>query len=432
MPTAAANAHASANATSTPRTTSAATLRASPRYPRAIIAMCTSSESACALPKSAPADAATNERPEATLVSRETVRLLRAVYMSVTASRRWKRYRYAMPSTRMNIRGTRSARNAASSFDHEVVSVTQHDEGDRCRDPRDDQTGRGQALLREPELMTEPGAEGHDDGAGRDDVEHCGRHDDASEDRHEEPHALHEERHRELRCGRQREGRPVQAQQHGDVPHERGNDEQAGEADELDRAARAFGAGRARPRRPRRTSPAGAAPPRRRSSARRSRPSAACRCTRTRRGRLRAAAARWGLRLSAHAAIRSSASWCARRRHPARDPDAHEDHRRDRGDAGERRHEVADRRMLVVAESRSRRTTRCARTPRSAADRSAPRSGGTSPGRDRRARPHRMPCRVRAGRAVRARSSNRVRPTPSASRCAPAGPSSASASGTAA
>jgi hypothetical protein len=47
--------------------------------------ICTSSESECALPNKAPADAVTNARPEVTSVSRVTVRARRDVYMSVTA-----------------------------------------------------------------------------------------------------------------------------------------------------------------------------------------------------------------------------------------------------------------------------------------------------------------------------------------------------------
>jgi hypothetical protein len=51
----------------------------------------TSSDSVWALPNSAPAEAATNRRPEATPTSGSTVREVRAVYMSDTEPRRWNR-----------------------------------------------------------------------------------------------------------------------------------------------------------------------------------------------------------------------------------------------------------------------------------------------------------------------------------------------------
>ena len=51
-------------------------------------------------------------------------RALRASYMSVIDVRRWKRYRYASPSTKTNARGTRSARSAARSRGQGVVTVS--------------------------------------------------------------------------------------------------------------------------------------------------------------------------------------------------------------------------------------------------------------------------------------------------------------------
>ena len=67
----------------------------------------------------------------------------------------------------------------------------------------------------------------------RDDVQRRGQHDDAGEDRDEEPHPLDEERERELRRGGERERRGVHADEHRDVPDERGDDEQPEQADEL-------------------------------------------------------------------------------------------------------------------------------------------------------------------------------------------------------
>ena len=65
----------------------------------------------------------------------------------------------------MNIRGTQSARNAASSFDHGVVSVSSTTSEIEVATRVTMSPGRGQSLLGEPEPVTEPGAERHDDGA---------------------------------------------------------------------------------------------------------------------------------------------------------------------------------------------------------------------------------------------------------------------------
>ena len=91
-------------------------------------------------------------------------------------------------------RGTHSARSAASSRVHGVVSVSSTTSEIETATRVTMSAGRVQTLRGEADGVAEPGAERHDDVAVRDDVERRGQHDDAGEDRDEQPHPLHEER----------------------------------------------------------------------------------------------------------------------------------------------------------------------------------------------------------------------------------------------
>ena len=79
----------------------------------------------------------------------------------------------------MNMRGTSERPQRGQQLRPRRGEREEHDERDRRRDPRDDEPGRGQALLGEADAMTEPGAERHDDVAVGDEAERRRQHDDA-------------------------------------------------------------------------------------------------------------------------------------------------------------------------------------------------------------------------------------------------------------
>ena len=192
----------------------------------------------------------------------------------------------------------RSARSAASSRVHGVVSVSEHDERDRGRDPRSTMSaGRGQPLAGQPDAVAEPCRAARRSSPARDEVERRGQHDDAGEDRDEQPHPLDEEAERQ----RRRRGQHERA----DVGHAAARRRCArapaatsrpSSASDLHAGVEPLQQARACARRPRRTAPAAGAPPApamvfstKLALAR------ACRCSRTGTARPRAAAASCGV-----------------------------------------------------------------------------------------------------------------------------------------
>ena len=116
-----------------------------------------------------------------------------------------------MPSTRTNIFGTNSARSAARRRVHGVVRVRSTTSEIETATRTMMIAGAVQPLRGEPDLVAEPGAEGHDDRPRRDEVERGRQHDDAREDRDEEPDPLDEEHEREPADDAERQHRGVDA-----------------------------------------------------------------------------------------------------------------------------------------------------------------------------------------------------------------------------
>ena len=164
-----------------------------------------------------------DERPARHGVARLrlTVRALRAVNISITATADETDSGTPSRARAMNMRGTNNARNAASRSDHGVVTSSRTTSEIDVATRVDDEAGRSQTLRGEPERVTEPRAERHHDGARRDEVERRGQHDDSGEERDEQPDAPQEERQRQPRRRGQRQRDAVQADEHRDAPNER-------------------------------------------------------------------------------------------------------------------------------------------------------------------------------------------------------------------
>ena len=137
-----------------------------------------------------------------------------------------------MASTSTNMRGTNSAAQRRQQPVHGVVSVSSTTSEIDVATRMTMQPAPVRPWLREPDAMAEPGAERHDDVAGRDEAERGRQHDDAGEDRDEQPDALDEEASdRRGRAAQARASTAYSRDQHRDVAHEGGRDEQAEQGD---------------------------------------------------------------------------------------------------------------------------------------------------------------------------------------------------------
>ena len=202
---------------------SGASSRTSPVNPRATIARYTSSESPCALPKSAPADAATNRPPVPQIpVGADGARTAGGVHVldrDEQVEQVPVRHRQHEDHRRRQPQRSQPVQQRV----HGVVTVRSTTREIDDRDPHDDEPRRLQALGGQSDRAAEPVAQGDDDRARRDQVQRGGEHDDPGEDG-TKSHTRATKNPIERRLATRARGRDVHRCQRGDRVQERGDD----------------------------------------------------------------------------------------------------------------------------------------------------------------------------------------------------------------
>ena len=187
----------------------ASSVRASPRNPRATIAWCTSSRSACALPNSAPAVAPTNARPaRPSRVARRSRAPCGPRTCRSTDVEQHEQVAVGHARARARTGAARPARAARRAAGPGRRQRQQQHQRDRGRDAGRDQRRRSVSPCSVSPTGAERSGTTMSPGVMKSNV--AGSTMMPGEDRDEQPHALHEEAERQLRGRGERERQRVQ------------------------------------------------------------------------------------------------------------------------------------------------------------------------------------------------------------------------------